>query len=73
MFSSFVQLKSYPVACTLGCDYDNSRHDVEVRIPEGAILAIPSEGSVDINIGVAMYRPFKLSDGRSVRRVSPVV
>ena len=56
---------------TLGCDYCNSRHDVRLRIPEGGIL--PSEGIVYIEFGVAMYGPFKLSDGVSVRRVSPVV
>ena len=56
---------------TLGCDYCNSRHDVRLRIPEGAILS--SEGIVYIEFGVAMYGPFKLSDGVSVRRVSPVV
>ena len=60
------------ISCgTHGCDYYNSRHDVEIRIPEGAIL--PSEGAIDINIGVAMYGPFKLEDGISLRRVSPVV
>ena len=42
-----------------------------LRIPEGAIL--PTEGKIDIEFGVAMYGPFKLADGRSVRRVSPVV
>ena len=51
-----------------GCDYYNSRHDVELRIPEGAIL--PSDGMIKIEFGVAMYGPFKLSVGR---RVSPVV
>ena len=56
---------------TLGCDYYNSRHDVGLIIPEGAIR--PSEGIIDIEFGVAMYGPFKLSDGTSVRRVSPVV
>ena len=55
---------------THGCDYYNTRHDVEIRIPEGAIA--PSEGKINIEIGVAMYGPFKLSDGIS-RRVSPVV
>ena len=55
---------------TLGYDYCNSSHDVRLRIPEGAIL--PGEGIVNIEFGVAMYGPFKLSDG-SVRRVSPVV
>ena len=56
---------------TFGCSYYNSRHDVGLRIPEGAIL--PTEGMIDIEFGVAMYGPFKLSDGTSVRRVSPVV
>ena len=56
---------------THGCNYYNDRHDVKLRIPEGAIP--PSEGMVDIEFGVATYGPFKLSDGRSVRRVSPVV
>ena len=41
------------------------------RIPEGAIL--PRQGKIDIEFAVAMYGPFNLSDGRSVRRVSPVV
>ena len=60
------------ISCdTNGCDYYNARHDVKLRIPEEAIL--PNEGMVDIEFGVAMYGPFKLSDGRSVRRVSPVV
>jgi len=60
------------ITCDIfGCDYYNSRHDVEVRIPPRAIL--PSEGKIDIEFGVAMYGPFKLSDGRNVRRVSPVV
>ena len=44
---------------------------MEVKIPKGAIL--PSEGMINIEFGVAMYGPFKLSDGRSVRRVSPVL
>ena len=56
---------------THGCDYYNSRHDVGLRIPEGAIL--PNERKVNIEFGVAMYGPFKLDDGVSVRRVSPVV
>ena len=55
---------------TCGRDYYNTRHDVEIRIPEGAIA--PSEGKINIEIGVAMYGPFKLSDEIS-RRVSPVV
>ena len=60
------------ISCdTLGCDYYNHRHDVVVRIPKGAIL--PSEGRIDIEFGVAMYGPFKISDGMSVRRISPVV
>ena len=60
------------ISCdTHGCDYYNPRHDVGLRIPEGAIL--PSEGKIEIEFGVAMYGPFKLSDGRSVRRVSPIV
>ena len=60
------------ISCdTVGCDYYNTRHDVAVRIPEGAIL--PSEGSIDIEFGVAMYGPFKISDGISVRRVSPII
>ena len=60
------------ISCdSLGCDYYNPMHNVEVKIPEGAIL--PSEGRIDIEFGVAMYGPFKLSDGISVRRVSPVV
>ena len=42
-----------------------------VTIPEGAIPA--SEGKIDIQFDVAMYGPFKLADGTSVRRVSPVV
>ena len=54
-----------------GCDYYNSRHDVELRIPEGAIR--PSDGMIKIEFGVAMYGPFKLSDGISVERVSPIV
>ena len=56
---------------TCGCDYYNSRHDVEVRIPQGAIL--PCEGKVNIEFGVAMYGPFTISDEKSVRRVSPIV
>ena len=60
------------ISCdTLGCDYCNSRHDVRLRIPEGAIP--PSEGVIDIEFGVSMYGPFTLADGTSVRRVSPVV
>ena len=60
------------ISCdTLGCDYYNTRHDVGLRIPEGAI--VPSEGKIDIEFGVAMYGPFKLADGMSVRRVSPVL
>ena len=60
------------ISCdTFGCNYYNPRHDVGVKIPEGAIL--PSEGKIDIEFSVAMYGPFKLSDGTSVRRVSPVV
>ena len=54
---------------THGCDYYNSRHDVRLKIPEGAIL--PSEGSIDIEFSVAMYGPFKLADG--MRRISPIV
>ena len=54
-----------------GCNYYNCRHDVEVRIPEGAIQ--PSEGKINIEFGVAMYGPFKISDGESVERVSPFV
>ena len=54
-----------------GCDYYNTRHDVGVTIPDGAIL--PSDGMIKIEFGVAMYGPFKLADGISVRRVSPVV
>ena len=42
-----------------------------LRIPEGAIP--PREGTIDIEFGVAMYGPFKLADGKSVRRISPVV
>ena len=56
---------------THGCEYYNPRHDVEVRIPEGAIP--PSDGIIKIEFGVAMYGPFKLTDGISMRRVSPVV
>ena len=56
---------------TYGCDYYNSRHDVEVRIPEGAVQ--PSEGNINIEFGVAVYGPFKLADGTSVQRVSPFV
>ena len=53
------------ISCdTHGCDYYNPRHDVQLRIPEEAIL--PSEGSIDIEFGVAMYGPFELTDGRSV-------
>ena len=60
------------ISCdTLGCDYYNTRHDVGVRIPEGAIP--PSDGMIEIEFGVAMYGPFKLSDEKSVKRVSPVV
>ena len=60
------------ISCdALGRDYYNSRHDVRLRIPEGAIL--PSEEMIDIEFGVAMYGPFKLTDGRSIRRISPVV
>ena len=60
------------VSCdTLGRDYYNTRHDVGVRIPNGAIL--PSDGMIKIEFGVAMNGPFKLSDEKSVRRVSPVV
>ena len=44
---------------------------MRLRIPEGAIL--PSEEMIDIEFGVAMYGPFKLTDGRSIRRISPVV
>ena len=56
---------------THGCDYYNTRHDVGVVIPNGAIL--PSDGIITIEFGVALYGPFRLADGRSVRRVSPVV
>ena len=60
------------ISCdTLGCDYYNTRHDIGLRIPKEAI--VPSEGKIDIEFGVAMYGPFKLADGMSVRRVSPVV
>ena len=60
------------ISCdTLGCDYYNPRHDVRLKIPEGAIL--PSERIIDIEFGVTMHGPFKLSDVRSVRRISPVV
>ena len=60
------------ISCdTLGCNYYNTHHGVALVIPEGAIL--PSDGRIDIEFGVAMYGPFKLSDGRSVRRVSPIV
>ena len=60
------------ISCnTHGFDYYNSRHDLEVRIPKGAIP--PSEGEIDIELGVAMHGPLKLSDEISVRRVSPVV
>ena len=59
------------IACdTCGCDYYNTRHDVEIRIPKAAIA--PSEGKINIEFGVAMYGPFKLSDEIS-KRVSPVV
>ena len=56
---------------TNGCDYYNTRHDVGVRIPKAAIL--PSDGRIKIEFGVAMYGPFKIADGPSVKRVSPVV
>ena len=56
---------------THGCDYYNTRHDVGVRIPEAAIL--PSDGMIKIEFGVAMYGPFKITDGAGVKRVSPVV
>ena len=56
---------------THGCDYYNTRHDVEIRIPEAAIL--PNDGMIKIEFGVAMYGPFKITDGPSVKRVSPVV
>ena len=56
---------------TCGSDYYNTRHDVGVTIPEGAIL--PSDGMIKIEFGVAMYGPFKLPDGLSVQRVSPFV
>ena len=56
---------------THGCDYYNIIHDVELQIPEGAIP--PSEGRIDIEFGVAMFGPFRLADGVSVKRVSPVV
>ena len=60
------------ISCdTRGYKYYNTRHDVGLRIPEGAIL--PGERKIDIEFGVAMYGPFKLNDGVSVRRVSPVV
>ena len=60
------------ISCdTHGCEYYNPRHDVQLRIPEEAIL--PSEQSIDIEFGVAMYGPFELVDGISVWRVSPVV
>jgi len=60
------------ISCdTHGCEYYNPKHDVGFKIPEGAIPL--TEGIVDIEFGVAMYGPFKLSDGRSIRRVSPVV
>jgi len=56
---------------THGCDYYNTRHDVEVRIPEAAIL--PNDGMIKIEFGVAMYGPFKITDGAGVKRVSPIV
>ena len=56
---------------THGCDYYNTRHDIGVRIPKAAIL--PSDGRIKIEFGVAMYGPFKIADGPSVKRVSPVV
>ena len=60
------------ISCdTYGCNYYNTYHGVGLVIPQGAIL--PSDERIDIEFGVAMYGPFKLSDGRSVRRVSPVV
>ena len=60
------------ISCdTRGCKYYNSSHDVGVMIPPGAVL--PSEGRIDIEFGVGMHGPFKLADGRSVRRVSPIV
>ena len=54
-----------------GCNYYNCRHDVEIKIPEGAIQ--PSEGKINVEFAVAMYGPFKISDGESVERVSPFV
>ena len=54
-----------------GCDYYNARHDVGLRIPKGAIS--PSEGKIGIEFGVATYGPFTLSDGISVKIVSPIV
>ena len=60
------------ISCnTSGYTYYDERHDVRLKIPEGAIL--PTEGMIDIEFGVAMYGPFKLADEISVRRVSPVV
>ena len=60
------------ISCdTHGRDYYNIMHDVGLRIPERAIL--PSDGMIKIGFGVAMYGPFKLSDEKSVKRVSPVV
>ena len=56
---------------THGCDYYNTRHDVEVMIPEAAIL--PNDGMIKIEFGVAMYGPFKITDGAGVKRVSPIV
>ena len=44
---------------------------MKLRIPKGAIQR--SEGTIHIEFGVAMYGPFRLADGRSVKRVSPVV
>ena len=53
---------------TLGGFYN--KHDIEIMIPKGAVL--PGE-KVSIEFGVSMYGPFKIADGISVKRVSPVV
>ena len=57
------------ISCdTLGCDYYNPRHDVRLKIPEGAIL--PSEGIIDIEFGVTMHGPFNPLGPRFITRFS---
>ena len=66
---SLLGMTSYRVT-HMAVNISHTRHYVGVTIPQGAVL--PSEGRIDIEFGVGMHGRFNVSDGISVRRVSPI-